>query len=143
MGTQFRQNPAGDLGIEGASLGGQDGFVNASSEYLAASVDKRFFHAHRPFRVKAISGTVTVAGSDGSAVTATIRKVPSGTAITSGTALHSGTYNLKGTADTAQDLTLSTTSSDLDIAAGDCLAVDFTGTLTAATGVITVLLAPK
>ena len=61
---------------------------------------------------------------------------------TAGTALHSSTYNLKGTADTIQALTLSTTASDLEIPAGTAIGVAFTGTLTSATGVITVTLAP-
>ena len=75
-------------------------------------------------------------------VTAVIKKAASGTAITSGTALHSSSYNLKGTADTIQSLTLSTTASDLQIAAGTAIGIDFTGTLTAATGVVTITLAP-
>ncbi|QEX23787.1 hypothetical protein FRZ61_37260 [Hypericibacter adhaerens] len=128
------------------TLGGDDptvGFINESTEWIASSVDKRFFTATRPYRVKAVSATVTVAGTDGSAVTAAVRKVPSGTAIGSGTALHAGSINLKGTADTVQDLALSTSSTDLDLADGDSLAIDFTGTLTSATGVATVTLAPK
>ena len=141
--TAFIQNSEGDLGIEGADLGQKVGFLSATGEYTASSVDKLFFTAGRKMRVRKIIGTVTVAGTDAGAVTATVRKVPSGTAITSGTALHSGTFNLKGTANTKQELTLSTTSSDLDIADGDALALDFTGTLTAATGAITVWLGPR
>jgi hypothetical protein len=117
------------------------GFLPISSEYIASSVDKVIFVASRAYAVKAIRGRVTVAGTDGSAVTATVRKVASGTAITSGTALHSGTFNLKGTADTNQSLTLSATASDLLIAPGEAIAIDFAGTLTSATGVITVELA--
>jgi hypothetical protein len=75
-------------------------------------------------------------------VTASVVKASGTTAITSGTALHSGTYNLKGTANTVQSLTLSTTSGVTALAAGDRIGIDFTGTLTAATGVITVCLAP-
>ncbi len=119
------------------------GVVAASVEYVAASVDKTFFVAPRGYRVVGITGRVTVAGTDGSAVTAEVNKVASGTAITSGTTLHTGTYNLKGTANTNQALTLSSTSADLDLAEGEALAVDFTGTLTNATGVITVFLAPR
>jgi hypothetical protein len=85
---------------------------------------------------------VTVAGTDSGSVTAVVRKVSSGTAIASGTALHSGSFNLKGTADTNQTLTLSTTPSDLIVEAGQALAIDFTGTLTSATGVISVFLNP-
>lgn len=138
----IKQNPDGSLGLQGTDLG-DGGFVPINIEYNASSVDKVAFVADRAYRVKGIRGRVTVAGTDAGAVTATIRKAASGTAIASGTALHSGTFDLKGTADTNQTLTLSTTDTDLDIAAGDCIAIDFTGTLTAATGAVTVTLAVK
>lgn len=141
--ANIRQGASGELDIEGSDLGGHGGFMTAKSEYVAASVDKTFWVAARKCRVKSIIGRVTVAGTDAGAVTAIIRKVPSGTAIGSGTALHSSSFNLKGTADTNQTLTLSTTSSDLDMAAGDALAADFTGVLTAATGVFAVALSPS
>lgn len=128
-------------GLRGAD-GGSGAFIFASFPYNAASVDSTFFVATRSIAVKGITCKPTVAGTDGGAVTAIIRKVPDATAITSGTALHSSTYNLKGTAVTNQALTLSTTASDLVLAAGDCIAVDFTGTLTSATGTITVALCP-
>lgn len=121
----------------------KDGLCIESAEYVATSIDKTFFTATRKFRVAGIRVRPTVAGTDAGAVTVTVRKCPSGTAITSGTALHSGTGNLKGTANTNQTLTLSTTSTDLDIAAGDAIALDFAGTLTDATGVVTVTLMPK
>lgn len=133
---------------DGVALGlrGNDGdageFVFATFPYNASSVDAVFFTATRQVRVEDIRGFVTVAGTDAGAVTATIRKVPSGTAIASGTALHSGTYNLKGTAVTQQALTVSTTATDLLLSAGDSLAVDFTGVLTSATGAITVGMTP-
>lgn len=129
------------LGMRGADDGAGQ-FLNASFPYAAASVDSVFFTASRAMRVEAIRGFVTVAGTDGGAVTATIRKVPSGTALASGTALHSGTFNLKGTAVTQQTLTVSTTPADLLLAAGDSLAVDFTGVLTSATGCVTVGMNP-
>jgi hypothetical protein len=143
MSGQLKSNADGALGIEGADKGdASSGFVNVNIEYNASSVDKSSFVATRQYRVKAITGRVTAAGTDVSAVTAAVKKAASGTAIASGTALHSGTMDLKGTANTNQALTLSTTSSDLDIATGDAIGPDFTGTLTAATGVITVTLAP-
>lgn len=138
------QKDKGDLDLIGAD-GADVGFVVAKTEWLASSVDKVFWVAPRQCRVKRIVARVTVAGTDTTtpAPTAVIRKVPSGTAIGSGTALHSSTINLKGTADTNQVLTLSTTSTDLDLAQGDALAIDVTGTLTGATGVAMVSLAPK
>lgn len=128
-------------GLVGADAGAGE-FVFASFPYNAASVDATFFVATRSMAVKAITCKPTVAGTDGGAVTAVIRKVPDATAIAAGTALHSSTYNLKGTAVTNQALTVSTTASDLVLAAGYALAVDFTGTMTSATGVVTVAMCP-
>lgn len=138
----LKQNPDGSLGIQGSQLD-DGGFLQVSIEWLASSVDKVAFVADRPYRVKGIRARVEVAGTDAGAVTAAVKKAASATAIASGTALHSGTINLKGTAATNQTLTLSTTSTDLDIAAGNAIGIDFTGTLTAATGVVTVTLAPS
>jgi|TARA_Y100000310_G_scaffold158782_1_gene158225 hypothetical protein len=124
----------GDWVVSGVTV------IDVSSKYNAASVDDRFMTANRPWRVIGVRATVTVAGSDGSAVTAEVEKVPSGTAIASGVDIATATFNLKGTANTVQAGTLTSTDADLDLVAGDSLAVDFTGTLTAATGVITVAL---
>lgn len=138
---QLKQNADGSMGIQGSD--GNDGeFVKIDIEYLASSVDKVSFVASRRYIVKAIYGRVEVAGTDASAVTAAIKKAASGTAIASGTALHSGSFNLKGTAAANQVLTLSTTASDLEIPAGTAIGIDFTGTLTSATGVVTVMLLP-
>lgn len=77
------------------------------------------------------------------AVTATLYKAPSGTAIGSGTALHTGTANLQGTAATTQTLTLSTTSGVLDVAAGNRLGVVISGAPGATgNGVFTIALCP-
>ena len=142
MSVNIKQNADGSMGLTGTDAG-EGGFIPVSIEYTASSVDKTSFVADRAMRVIGIRGRVEAAGTDAGAVTAAVKKAASGTAIASGTALHSGTFNLKGTAATNQTLTLSTTTTDLDLAAGDSIGVDFTGTLTAATGVITVFLAPK
>lgn len=138
----LRQNQDGSLGIQG-SLQDDGGFVPVEFNWNVPNADTSFFVASRPYRVKAILSRVDTAGTDAGAVTGAIRKAPSGTAVASGTALHSGTINLKGTAATNQSLTLSTTSSDLEIATGDCIGFDLTGVGTAAVGSVTVLLAPK
>ena len=81
----------------------------------------------------------TVVGSNGSAVTAVIRKCTAATAPASGTSLHaSGSFNLKGTINTAQSATLAASTATLQFAAGDRLALDVTGTTTAATGILVV-----
>ncbi|MBT9571102.1 MAG: hypothetical protein IV106_08340 [Pseudomonas umsongensis] len=136
----IRQNADGSLGIEGTAAG-EGGFLPLTLNYTASIVDCTMFTADRPYVVKAIRGRVDVAGTGG-ACTATIRKVASGTAITSGTALHSGTYNLVGTVNTQQALTLSTTASDLLLAAGDSICFDMTGTATSAVGALSVHLSP-
>jgi len=128
------------FGIEG-SAGGDGGFIPVTLNYLATTVDCTVFTADRPYVIKAVRGRVDVAGTGG-ACTAVMRKVPSGTAITSGTALHTGSFNLVGTANAQQALTLSTTPSDLLMAAGDSIAFDLTGTATSAVGNITITLNP-
>jgi hypothetical protein len=119
-----------------------DGLIHVSTEWIATSVDKAFFIATRPYVVKAITARPRVVGSDSGTVTAAIKKAASATAPASGTALHTGTIDLKGTADTNQALTLSTTPATLKLAAGDALCIDFTGTLTAAVGTVSVALSP-
>ena len=136
----MKQNADSSCGIEG-SAGGDGGFLPVTLNYLAGTTDCTIFTADRPYVVKAIRGRVDVAGTGG-ACTAVLRKVPSGTAITSGTALHTGSYNLVGTANAQQALTLSTTASDLLLAAGDSIAYDLTGTATSAVGNLSVTLNP-
>ena len=141
MPINIKQDGDGSAGLQGQD-GGAGEFVFVNIEYVAASVDKVAFVATRSYIVKSITGRPTVAGTDGSAATAAIKKAASGTAITSGTALHSGTYDMKGTANTVQALTVSTTATDLQIPAGTAIGIDFTGTLTSATGAFTVGMTP-
>lgn len=112
-----------------------------ASAWYSAPADFAFFTADRPYKVIAATVHVVAAGSDGSAVTAAIKKVPDATAVASGTAIHSGSIDLKGTANTNQALTLSSTATDLILAPGDSLGLDVTGTTTSATGCIMVSLA--
>lgn len=92
------------------------------------------------YKVVKITARPRVVGSDGSAVTAEIRKAASGTAPASGTILHSGTIDLKGTVDTDQNLTL--VNADCKIPPGTAICLDPSGTTTAATGVISIVLQP-
>lgn len=141
MGVNVTQPDTGAFGLQSTS-GSTAGFIPVNIPYNASSIDLVAFVADRPYRVMAISGRPEVIGSDGGAVTATVKKAGSTVLVASGTALHTGTYDLKGTAATVQNLTLATNGT-VNIAAGDVIGVDFTGTLTAATGAITVLLAPR
>lgn len=141
MGIAIKQNTDGSAGLQGAGYG-EGEFLNVSHGYIATSVDTTIFTATRPYIVKGVTVRPDVVGSDGGAVTVAVKQAASGTAIASGTAVHSGTGDLKGTAHTNQALTLSTTASDLYLPAGSSLGLDFTGTLTAAVGRVTVSLCP-
>jgi hypothetical protein len=142
MGVNIRQDDDGYMGLVGTDA--DDGpFVFATAEYTASSIDKSFYIATRAVRVVAVTLRVTAAGTDAGAVTAMIEKVPSGTAIGSGTDILSATVNLKGTANTNAAGALSTTAGALDLAAGNSLGLDLTGTMTAATGSIVVAMCLK
>ena len=104
-------------------------------------IDRQFYIAPYPVKVAAIYEVHGTAGSDGSAVTITVERLqgteaPGG----NGDALLSAALSLKATANTVQTGALVTTSV-VELAAGDRLGVDITGTTTAcADGVVTVLL---
>lgn len=141
MGVSLKQNQDGSMGLPGTDQQDDGGFITASAYWTPTSdADHSFFTANRKYRVKAITARIDTV--DGAATTATIRKAPSATAIASGTALHSSTINLNTGAATNQSLTLSTTDSDLNIAAGDSIGIDFSAAMTGAYGSVTVTLAP-
>lgn len=79
--------------------------------------------------IKEVHGT---AGSDGSAVTLSVERLQGTEALGSGDELLAATkIDLKGTADTVQTPTLTATTANLTLAAGDRLGLVDTGTLTA------------
>lgn len=136
---QIKQNPDGSLGVQGADL--DDGaFVVLELQYTTTSpLTSTVAVLARRMVVKSIILRPDVASSN--AVTVTLRKVASGTAIASGTALHTGTGNLQGTANTNQVLAVTTADSIVD--AGQAIGAVISGALGAAgSGTITVLLAP-
>lgn len=110
--------------------------------YTSALVTQSIFVAPWPCIVSHIRGRPRVAGSDGSAVSLSFFKVPNGIAVGSGTLLHSGSYDMKGTADTNQLLTLVSNTDSLTLAAGDAIGYVLTGTATNAVGCITVTVEP-
>lgn len=138
----IRQNFDASLGIDGYGSPASGGFIPINIPYNASSIDSSNFIATRRYRVVAVSGCPTVAGSDGGAVTAAVMKTSGTTAIASGTAVHGSTINLKGTAETVQNMTITTDADANMLEAGDRLGVNFTGTMTAAVGVITAVLCP-
>lgn len=112
----------------------------------ASLADQNFFVAPQACKVLAISEVHAVAGNDAGAVNVQVEKVTGTTAPGAGINLLTNNtnagFNLKGTANTVQVGALSATASDLVLAAGDRLAVDFAGTLTTLAGVtVTVLVA--
>lgn len=92
--------------------------------------------ANRKLQVIGVSEVHTTAGSDGSAVTLMLKKCSGTTVPASGTDMLSASLNMKGTAQTVQAGTLVTNIDTLTLSAGDRLAVDFTGTITALAGVV-------
>jgi len=142
MSVDIQQQPDGSMRLVGIDGSANSGFQVTANPYTASSVDQTIFTAARACVVTGIIGRVDTLGTDAAAVTAQVRKVPSGTALTGGTVLHTGTFNLKGTLNTNQVLALSTTEGALRLAAGDSVVVDFAGVLTAAAGCISVTMAP-
>jgi len=114
---------------------------HVNMNYTSALVTQKFFIATIPCVVVDISGVPRVAGSGG-ACTLQVFKAPSGTAVGSGALLHSGTYDLVGTADKNQTLTLVSTPETLRLNPGDSLGYVLTGTATNAVGMIQVTLEP-
>lgn len=102
------------------------------------AVDTWVFVADTDYEVTKVYLIPTVAGTNGSAVTADVMKASGTTAVSSGTTILSAanSLDLKGTANTLQTGTLSTTQATRRLTAGDRLGVNFTGTLTSAVGLI-------
>lgn len=118
-------------------VNGSEMVLPVTLNYIATLATQTIFTASRRCRVKAIQGRTRVAGSGG-ACTMAFFKCATTVAVGSGTALHSGSFNLVGTADANQSLTLSTTATDLILAAGDSIGYVLTGTATSAVGNVTV-----
>lgn len=138
--TCIVNHPEGDSGIQGVDED-KGAFMPLFFRYDATTVDNLIAVLPRAVRVRSIIVRPTVAGTDAGAVTVAVRKVPSGTAVASGTILHTSTGNLKGTVNVNQTLAL--VEADCNVAAGQAIACDFTGTMTAAVGGVTVMVNPR
>ena len=77
-------------------------------------------------------------GTDAGAVTADVRKVGAGVAASGGSSLLASTFNLKAAINTLQSRSKAagTLATDRTVSAGQCIAIDFGGTMTAVTGVL-------
>lgn len=110
-----------------------------------AVIDDHFWtnNTGRTMVVKAIDVVTDIIASDGSAVTLQVEKLTGTTAPGSGNNLLASTHDLKTTARTVTSPTLTSTSADLEVADGNRLGIDVTGTLTAVAGlVVSVYLIP-
>lgn len=128
----------GAYGAKGRPLEGGNSFVVSYRYGAATEADGPIFTAVRACRV--LSVICRVLGTAASA-TINLKKAPSGTAAASGTALLASAFAADATTNTNVVGTLTTTSADLSLAAGDSICLDVTGTLTSGTGVITIELA--
>lgn len=101
----------------------------------AANYTTPFFTADRAYEIVEFFERHETAGSDAGTVTVMLKKVPSGTAPGSGTNILTASLNLKATANTSQEGTITSTITNKRLARGDALALVSSGTLTDVAGV--------
>lgn len=100
-------------------------------------VDQVFFIAPEPMEVVEVHEIHATKGTNGSAVTATVMRCQGTEAPTAGDDLLGTTkINLKGDDNTLQSPALTATTANLQLAAGDRLSIDVTGTVTAVAGAV-------
>lgn len=140
-----------DTNFDNVRSGGRNVSTQVTATYSMLAngslADQAFFVADRAYTVVAITEVHSVAGDNGGAVNLQVTKDTGTQAPGAGTDLLTNNsnagFNLKGTANTPQTGTLTTTAGALTLAAGDRLSVDFAGTLTTLAGVVvTVALTP-
>jgi len=146
MAVNLKQNADMSAGLQGTDAD-DGGFIVVTLPWSAiTNTTGAFLTVSGPVMarrmiVKDIRHVVDTTATN--AVTATLYKAASGTALGSGTALHSGTASLQATAATPVTLTLSATASVLDVAAGSRIGFVISGAPGAAgVGSFTVTLAP-
>ena len=116
--------------------------VTMDEPYTSGIVSTKLFIATNPITITAISGVTTTAGTGG-ACTVTFVKCANGVALANGIALNSGSFNLVGTVDTIQNLTLINTPGNLDMNVNDSVAMVLTGTATSAVGTVQITYEPR
>ena len=100
-----------------------------------------FFIAQRSYEIIEVKERHETLGTDGSAVTVMLNKVPDGTAPASGTSVLKSGFNLKAIINTLQTGSITDTVANKRLITGDGLALEITGTPTNVAGVtISVLL---
>jgi hypothetical protein len=123
------------FGANGKPLEAGGSFVVTYRYGAATEADGPIFTATRACRVLKVMARIL--GTAGSA-TIDLKKAPSGTAAASGTSLLAAAMAADATTNTNLTPGLTTTAADLSLAAGDSICLDVTGTLTSATGAITI-----
>lgn len=106
-------------------------------------VDQAVFEAEFPLEITAISWSHAVAGNDAGAVNLQVKKAVTTDAPNAGTALLTNNSNagfdMKATANTKQTGALTATQASLQLAVGNRINADFTGTVTTlAGGILTI-----
>ena len=116
----------------------KDGFYAFTTVITAATAGNFgvFFTALHPCEIMGAVESHTTAGSDAGAVTLNIEKLTSGTALDAGVAVLTTAWDLKSTANTPViKSSLDLVKANRQLTAGDRLALDDSGTLTALVGV--------
>lgn len=140
-----------DTNLDSLKVAGRNVSTQVTATYSMLAngslADQCFFVADRAYTVLAINQVHSVAGNDAGAVNLQVTKDTGTQAPGAGADLLTNNsnagFNLKGTANTVQNGTLTSTAGALTLAAGDRLSVDFAGTLTTLAGVVvTVALTP-
>lgn len=134
---------AQDFALDGLTIGGAIvaayDKVEVSCVANSSCIDQNFFIADRAYQVTRVDYSHATAGNDAGAVNLQVAKQTGTQAIGSGTNLLTNNtnagFNCKATANTVQNGTLTATTASLQLAAGDRLALDFTGTVTTLAGV--------
>jgi hypothetical protein len=113
------------------------GIINANNE-----ADRFIWTADAAYTVTKIVFQQSAIENTSTNTTLMVSKVPNGTAISSGLPLLANSVNLKTnlSANTILAASLSSTASNLQLAAGDSLALDFTNTITEYVGCVTITL---
>lgn len=114
-------------------------FAAGPNAALLTLPDVTLFIADTDYELLYAQEVHEVLGTDGSAVTADIKKCTTTQAASAGTTMLSSTFNLKSTINTVQTKTpqsgLTTTLANRRVAVGNRIALDFGGTMTAVAGV--------
>lgn len=132
--------PADKLTLGGNKVGTT---VTVSVELLASSVDKWVFIADRAYQVVQIEEIHSVVGGASAAVRprkVTNASAPGAAAGANVKELTQAAFDLTATVNTTQTATLTATAADLQLADGDKISLDFSGTLTGLVGLLTITL---